>query len=195
MKLFDVKTDDITDYKETSLLLCFPHCSGKCTGCHSQHLITKYQEHPEEIKNYPLISICKLYNQLDTHSAIVMAGLEPLDSLEDVLSVIQCITAICDKHTTFVIYTGYNKQEYTQKFEKKIVDTLINFNDIYSKLNDLVVKVGRYDKTDSSDSGYFNYTLGVKLATSNQITMKYFPDGKLESTEISLNNKGIMREV
>nr|CAI9751442.1 hypothetical protein DGKKSRWO_DGKKSRWO_CDS_0151 [uncultured phage]CAI9752330.1 hypothetical protein CVNMHQAP_CVNMHQAP_CDS_0153 [uncultured phage] len=30
VELIDVKTDNITDYKKTSLLLVTPKCSGKC---------------------------------------------------------------------------------------------------------------------------------------------------------------------
>lgn len=164
MLLIDVKTDNITDYKKTSMYLVFPYCSGKCgPECQNKHLrnISQYiQVRPSDIVD--------LYATLKTHEAIVMGGLEPLDSIDDVIDIIKEFNNI-SKPCDIVIYTGYTEEEYKSKFELDIIDA------VKSQKNKVIVKIGRYDS--SKKPGWFSNELGVELATSNQIVKVYNPNG------------------
>lgn len=179
MILIDVKTDNITDYKKTSMLIAFPYCAGKCEGCQNAHL----QNYRTTI-SVSADDIADLYANLKTHEAIVMAGLEPFDSFDDVLDIIKSVGHL-DKPCDFVIYTGYNLDEYSKNFESELVKTFKNVRHFKNK--NLIVKIGRYDQTQTSY--WFNKTLGVKLATKNQFTRAYLNTG-LGYDEHYNNEKG-----
>ena len=164
--LIDVKTDNITDYKKTSLLLVFPYCSNKCKNCQNillQNCTTTLSVKPSDVLD--------LYQNLKTHNAIVMAGLEPFDSFDDVLSILSELNHL-NKNTDIVIYTGYTKEEYKKQFESDLIKEYksavernpgIDFN--------LLVKVGRYD--EEYKHSWYSEALGVNLATTNQSVFVY----------------------
>lgn len=168
MILIDVKTDDITDYKKTSLLIAFPYCSGKCHGCQNAHL-----QNCKTTITASADDIADLYSNLNTHEAIVMAGLEPFDSFDDVLSIIDSIGNL-SKPCDFVIYTGYNLDEYKAQFEVELVNKFKSIKHFDNK--NLIVKIGRYD--ESQTRPWYNKTLGVTLATKNQFTRAYLNIGR-----------------
>lgn len=167
MILIDVKTDDITDYKKTSMLIAFPYCSGKCQGCQNAHL-----QNCRTTITASASDIADLYANLGTHEAVVMAGLEPFDSFDDVLSIIDSIGHL-SKPCDFVIYTGYNLDEYQTQFETELINKFKSIRHFNNK--NLIVKIGRYDQTQTCT--WFNKTLGVQLATKNQFTRAYLNTG------------------
>lgn len=179
ISLIDVKTDDTTDYKETSLLLVFPKCSGKCNGCQNWQLFNI-----KNIRTYKIKSIVELYNNLNTHKSIVCAGLEPFDSFDELLSLISEIVKL-EKSVDFVIYTGYNKEE-TTFLVKELLEIFKKYS-MYTE-NKLIIKYGRYDKSKSEK--WYSYSLGVDLATNNQYVITYTAKtGILHATLESYNNK------
>ena len=173
MLLLDVKTDNVTDYKKTSMLIAFPTCSGKCNNCQNQYLLDR--------KNETVLSnaehIVDFYNNLLTHDAIVMAGLEPFDSFMDVLSIVNELGNSVKHDVDIVIYTGYDQGEYIDNFERNLVDTFKHAVESNNHIKSLIVKIGRYDEDYSIEDGWFNKSLGVNLATTNQFTLTYNPDG------------------
>lgn len=170
MFLIDVKTDNVVDYKKTSILLVFPYCSGKCgPSCQNWNL---RKLHQTDYINVTSQDIVQLYKSLDTHNAVVMAGLEPLDSLDDVLSIIDRIN-LQRKACDIVIYTGYTEEEYNEKFEQKIIKAF-KANSRYPNKK-LIVKIGRYD--EDFKKPWHSNVLGVNLATTNQIVKVYTSDG------------------
>ena len=123
ISLIDVKTDDTTDYKDTSLLLVFPTCKGKCEGCQNWKLFNV------KSKQYLLKSILDLYNSMETHKAIICAGLEPFDSFVELKSLFEEVLKL-NKETDFVIYTGYYKEEVTF-LVNELVTIFIKYNIFY----------------------------------------------------------------
>lgn len=159
--LIDVKTDNITDYKKTSLFLVFPYCSGKCgEECQNKHL---RKLSAKEIYNDNII---QLYKNLSTHEAVVCGGLEPWDSFDELLTLVTDFAkATKDKKVDFVIYTGYDVlTEKKEEFQK--LCNVWEENIDLSSISELIIKQGRYDI--SKKEPWFSYTLGVELATSNQ---------------------------
>lgn len=178
ISLIDVKTDDTTDYKDTSLLLVFPTCKGKCEGCQNWKLFNV------KSKQYSLRSIIELYKNMKTHKAIVCAGLEPFDSFFGLKVLFKEIIKL-DKITDFVIYTGYNKEELTYSV-KELLQTFKKYN--INTENKLIIKYGRYDKNKSEK--WYSYSLGVDLATNNQYVITYTAKtGILHATLESYNKK------
>lgn len=170
MILIDVKTDNITDYKKTSLLIAFPYCTGKCKGCQNEHLRLSNTAISVSAKN-----IAKLYDNVQSNKAIVMAGLEPFDSFADVLDIISTVGKHSKRSCDFVVYTGYNEQEYKKRFEKKLVQMFKEDYMPYHKDGCLIVKIGRYDNEDRE--AWYNNTLGVDLINKSQFTIQYNTDG------------------
>lgn len=187
MFLIDVKTDNLVDYKKTSILLVFPYCSGKCgPNCQNWNL---RKLHQTDYINVTSQDIVQLYKSLDTHNAVVMAGLEPLDSLDDVLSIIDRIN-LQRKACDIVIYTGYTEEEYNERFEQKIIKAF-KANSRYPNKK-LIVKIGRYD--EDFKKSWHSDILGVNLATINQIVKIYNSDGsgyieRYKKEENNGNNK------
>lgn len=157
VELIDVKTDDVIDYKNTALLLVFPKCNKSCPGCQNEHL------RGAETKIYVINDIINLYNRLSEHKAIVCAGLDPLDSMEDIENLLEAFNASADmcKPVDFVIYTGYTIEE----MEETVQDYLFQ-GWVKSKNMRLIVKYGRYDKNNNHK--YVSKTLGIELAGNNQ---------------------------
>lgn len=178
ISLIDVKTDDTTDYKNTSLLLVFPTCKGKCEGCQNWKLFNV------KSKQYLLKSIIELYKNMKTHKAIVCAGLEPFDSFLELKVLFEEILKL-NKITDFIIYTGYDKEEISFSV-KELLKIYKKYNS-YTK-NKLIIKYGRYDKNKSEK--WYSHSLGVDLATNNQYVITYtIETGILRARLESYNKK------
>lgn len=169
MVLIDVKTDNVTDYKKTSLLLVFPYCSGKC-GPECQNISLIRGEVKTSYITATADDISDLYYNLKTHEAVVMAGLEPFDSFDDVLSIVESLCKL-DKPCDIVIYTGYNKEEYEERFQKDLLKVFKSATADRSCYKKLIVKIGRYDSNNKQK--WHSNILGVDLATKNQYVISY----------------------
>lgn len=165
--LIDIKTDDISDYKYTSMLLVFPKCSGKCKNCQNGNLQNRDKSKDIHI---PAKSIINHYNRLKTHTAIVCAGLEPFDSLYDLQDVFREFVISSNKRKSdFVIYTGYTQEEV-----EIVVNLLKNILFTNEKgMKRLIIKFGRYDETKTNNTDDIDPILGIHLATSNQYVVSY----------------------
>jgi hypothetical protein len=93
--------------------------------------------------------------------AIVLQGLEPLDSWSDVIDLILWLRIKYHCEDDIVIYTGY-KEEEIEWFFKHILP--------YEKINkNIIVKFGRYIPNQEP---HFDEVLGVKLSSDNQYAKK-----------------------
>lgn len=141
------------DYKKTGMLVAFPTCTFKC--CHEAGIpITVCQNcHLTDTSEVDL-EIYKILNRYDPsiHSALILGGLEPLDSINDLFDL---ILAFRIKYTDdIIIYTGYNIEEIP-----KYILTM------FERCGNIILKVGRYIHNDTPR---YDEILGVELASSNQ---------------------------
>ena len=151
MTIKTIIDEDFSHYKKPSMVIAFPSCTFKCEKecgmqvCQNGTLATMSNievSYKEVIERY-------LSNNLT--SAIVMAGLEPFDSWNDLHNI---IIEIREKTTDdIVIYTGYNKEEISYA-----VDWLHLFPNI-------IVKFGRFIPNQTQ---HYDEVLGVYLASLNQ---------------------------
>ena len=92
--------------------------------------------------------------------AVVFGGLEPLESLPEIVDFIKQLRAV-DCNDTVVIYTGYKEDE----------DKVLRFKHELKQLNisNVIIKVGRYIP---NNEGRYDELLGVKLASDNQYAIQ-----------------------
>lgn len=156
--------EDFINYKKPSMTIEFPKCSFKCDKecgqqvCQNSPLIKE----PDIEINY--VSLIERYLNNPITKAIVFQGLEPLDSLIDVVNLLYTLRVLYNCNDDVIIYTGYTKEELMQAPAiPHIIET-----DILTKLkqyDNIIIKFGRYIPNQLS---HFDDILGVTLASPNQ---------------------------
>ena len=157
MKLKGIIDYDCTNYKEPVLTLEFPYCDFKCdklNGCQVCQNSSLIKEPTIEIS---LKTIWELYKQNPLTKGFCLQGLEPLDSIDDVLNFIKYIRGNNFCNDPIIIYTGYDKEEVT-----KFIYQITNFDNI-------IIKWGRFIKGQNL---HYDRILGVNLASDNQYAEK-----------------------
>ena len=109
-----------------------------------------------ELAKAPIIEL-NVNNLVDRYinnpitEAVVMQGLEPFDSWNDLIEFVKQLRESTDDD--IVIYTGYYKEEIIDKVE------------ILRKYKNIIIKYGRFLYNDKP---IFDDILGITLASSNQ---------------------------
>ena len=153
MKVKGIIDTDIVNYKKISMTIEFPYCSFKCDKecgravCQNSPLINE----PNIDISYEDICIRYLNNPIT--EAIVFQGLEPIDSISDVVNLIMYFRIKYNCLDDIVIYTGFNKDE---------IDWVI---DKLKWMDNIIIKYGRYIPDQEP---HYDEVLGVKLASDNQ---------------------------
>jgi hypothetical protein len=163
----EIRDEDFTSYKKPSMVIGFPSCTFKCereSNCKGmcQNLA---------LANAPNIEIgfsdiVDRYLKNPITKSIIMAGLEPFDSVQELVNLIHYFRAKTDDD--IVIYTGYTEEEvknmqYTTHYSWG-KQTYSYFGEI-AKHPNIIVKYGRYRPNEES---HYDSILGIRLASSNQ---------------------------
>lgn len=149
----EIRDEDFTSYKKPSMVIGFPRCSWKCEKACGMRVCQNgaLAQAPDRIMGVK--TIVGRYRNNPITSAIIMAGLEPFDSEEDLMTLILYFrTATQDD---IVVYTGYTKEEIQ---EREIYKYLLNAKNI-------IIKFGRFIPNQQP---HYDEVLGVKLASDNQ---------------------------
>jgi len=140
--------EDFVNYRVPSMVLMFPKCSFKCGTNFCQNSSLVKAENVE-------VQLSRLFGRYINNpitNSVVLQGLEPFDSWDELFSLIKYFRDN-DCNDDIVIYTGYDKSE--------ILDMV---NDL-SIFHNLIIKYGRYIPNQKS---HFDDILGVRLASDNQ---------------------------
>ena len=153
MQLINLIQEDFTNYKKPSLFLGFPECSGKCNK-----IAGKIVCQNEQLKNAKKVDISTqeiilLYTGNPLTKAIVCGGLEPLDTPEELMDLIETFRYYTDDD--IVIYTGYTEPE---------VKSMLIYGQLLQYKN-IIIKYGRYLQGHIQ---HYDEILGVYLASNNQ---------------------------
>ena len=144
--------EDFTNYKQCAMFIGFPTCTFKCEhecGCKGMCQNTALVTCPGiEVSCRDII---KRYLDNPLTSAIVCGGLEPMDSLEDLLELIHELRLFYDDPV--IIYTGYYKEEISDIIEK------------LKSYTNIIIKFGRFVPNQEK---HYDPILGVYLASDNQ---------------------------
>ena len=148
MKIKGLISEDFVNYKKPAMTIMFPHCNGfKCGAEYCQNSpLSKAEDIEMDISNI----VIRYLNNPITES-VVMQGLEPFDSWDDLIGLVDRLRR--STNDDIVIYTGYYKEEIADKIS------------ILSKYKNIIIKYGRYIPNQEK---HYDEVLGVYLASSNQ---------------------------
>lgn len=153
MKIVNLVQEDFTNYKKTSMFIGFPKCTGKCNKLNGAVVCQNaalYNSKTIEVAPEKLVA---LYLANPLVKALVLGGLEPFDSPEDLMELVGVFRR--STNDDIVIYTGYTEQEVKNMVAYGF---LLNYSNV-------VIKYGRYLQ---GDEPHMDDVLGVKLASNNQ---------------------------
>ena len=150
IELKGIIDEDFVNYKVPSMVLLFPYCSFKCGKDICQNALMD-QAIPLTIS---IDDIYKRYVNNKIVRAVVLQGLEPMDSWDELCSLLFHFRVHKSCFDPFVIYTGYTKDEIKGK--------ICYLKRMYSNI---IVKYGRFIPDNKP---HFDNVLGVKLASDNQ---------------------------
>ena len=147
MKIKGLISEDFVNYKKPAMTIMFPYCTFKCGTEYCQNSpLSKADNIEMDISDI----VIRYLNNPITES-VVMQGLEPFDSWNDLIEFVKHLRESTDDD--IVIYTGYYKEEIIDKVE------------ILRKYNNIIIKYGRFLYNDKP---IFDDILGITLASSNQ---------------------------
>ena len=145
--------EDFVNYKKPSMFIAFPSCTFKCEKECGQKMCQNSSLVQSPNKTVGVKTILNHYINNPITSAIVMGGLEPFDSEEDLLILIAYLRVATQDD--IVVYTGYTEDEIKNK---EIYKELLKFSNI-------IIKFGRFIPNQQP---HYDEVLGVKLASDNQ---------------------------
>ena len=142
---------DTVNYKKISTTLMFPKCSFKCgvDYCQNSELAAT------PVLTVPIDTIMEQYLNDPISQAIVLQGLEPLDSPIDIYTVAAALKDY-NCQDDLVIYSGYDKDEINPHYFETLSSLVPGH---------LIIKWGRYIPNQEK---HFDEVLGVYLASDNQ---------------------------
>ena len=139
--------EDFCNYFKPSMFIIFPRCSFKCdkeAGCTiCQNSILAHEP------DYSTIVDRYINNPIT--KAIVFGGLEPFDTPETMLRLIEHFRQ--ETQDDIVIYTGYTEEELQKEIKT------------YQQFKNIIIKFGRFIP---SQEKHYDEVLGVELASPNQ---------------------------
>lgn len=151
MEVKGVLYEDYVNYKKPSMTVLFPTCSFKCDKECGKPVCQNSELASAQSINIPVEHLLEEYLCNPFTSAIVISGLEPLDSELDLIDFIQMIRDTI--YDDIVIYTGYTEDEIPNTIKE-----LQKFPNIY-------MKFGRFIPGHEK---HYDSVLGVYLASDNQ---------------------------
>jgi hypothetical protein len=156
IKIKGLINEDFVNYKKPNMFIIFPKCNWKCEkDCGEECCQNKILKNEKEIEINENSLVDSYIDDMIT-SAIVIGGLEPFDSFEDLTKVISAFRF--STNDDIVIYTGYNENE---------ISAQISF--LSRHYSNIIVKFGRFVPHKES---HFEELLGINLSSPNQYAKK-----------------------
>ena len=152
IKIRGLIEEDFVNYKKPSMYIAFPYCTFKCdkecgySVCQNSSLVTN-----SEIINIDEQKIVKRYIDNPITTSIVISGLEPFDSFNELVILIRSFRE--KTSDDIVIYSGYNKEEITSYIEE------------LKQFKNIIIKFGRFIPNQEK---HYDEVLQVTLASPNQ---------------------------
>lgn len=152
MKIKGIIHEDFVNYKKPSMVIEFPYCSFKCDKECGQQVCQNSNLANSPTHNISIEKIVLSYLKNTITEAIICQGLEPFDSEDDLYDLIRFFRKY--SNDDIVIYTGYTEEELSAQIDY-----------LTALYENIIIKFGRFIPGKSS---YYDGTLGVFLASSNQ---------------------------
>lgn len=156
MKIKGIIHEDFVNYKKPSMVVEFPYCDFKCDRECGQEVCQNSSLVKSPTHDVPVDKIVLSYLNNSITKALVCQGLEPFDSEQELYDLIVFFRRYTDDD--IVIYTGYTEEE--------LQDWILG---LQATFKNIIIKFGRFIPNSPS---YYDETLGVFLASSNQYAKK-----------------------
>lgn len=168
MRIKGLIDECFNDYKKPAMYIAFPSCTFKCdklNGCAVCQNSPLQHEPDIDLKKEEII---ERYLSNPITEAIIFSGLEPFDSILDVIAFITCLRQDYHCDDDIVIYTGYTEEElregkYNGEHDKSA--TLMNLYEYICSFSNIIIKFGRFI---TNDTPHFDEVLGINLSSHNQ---------------------------
>ena len=147
--------EDFSNYKKCSIFIIFPTCSLKCDKENGTSICQNSSLLKEPDIKISVYQLCRRYISNPLTSAVVIGGLEPFDTFEDLRFLISTLRNEFHCDDDIVVYTGYREDEIKDK-----IDCLSNLHCM-----PLIIKFGRFKPNQES---HLDEILGVNLANEEQ---------------------------
>ena len=154
MKLRGYVEEDFTNYKKPSMFLITPYCDFKCCIENGNNICQNMDVIKAPIIDVNNDELIKRYLNNPITKAVVIAGLEPFDTFDDMYDFIYCLRHEYKCDDDVVIYTGY--------YENEILEKLVRLTQSFTNI---IVKFGRFIPNRKS---HFDEVLGIELANDEQ---------------------------
>lgn len=151
MRVKNVIEEDFVNFKLPSMFISTSKCDFKCDRECGEKVCQNSSLAAAPIFEIDDIKLIKKYLSNDITEAIVIGGLEPFDTFDEMYSFIWRFRQMSSD--TIVIYTGYYPSEIEDKLKKLF------------KFKNVIIKFGRFIPNDKTR---YDQVLGVTLASSNQ---------------------------
>ena len=151
IKIKGIRMEDFTNYKKPSMYIAFPSCTFKCERECGQKICQNSSLVQSKTLEVGVKSIVNKYINNKITSAIVIGGLEPFDSKEDLFILISYFRV--STQDDIVIYTGYKEEEIKNQLQ------------YLRAYHNIIVKFGRFIPNQQP---HYDDVLGVMLASDNQ---------------------------
>lgn len=152
IKIRGLVDEDFVNYKKPAMFIAFPYCTFKCdkecgySVCQNSSLVTN-----SEIIDIDEQKIVNRYIDNPITHSIVISGLEPFDSFNELVILIRSFRE--KTSDDIVIYSGYNKEEITSYIEE------------LKQFKNIIIKFGRFIPNQEK---HYDEVLQVTLASPNQ---------------------------
>jgi pyruvate-formate lyase-activating enzyme len=143
--------EDFVNYKKASMYIGFPKCDFKCERECGMRVCQNGLLAMSPTKEIDTLLLTSRYMSNFITSAIVIAGLEPFDTWDQLVDLVKEFRQRTEDD--IVIYTGYYKDEI-KDYIKQLKDYV-----------NIMIKFGRYIP---SQQPHYDEVLGVNLASDNQ---------------------------
>lgn len=153
IKIKGIRMEDFANYKKPSMYIAFPSCTFKCERECGQKMCQNSSLVKSPTLETGIKSIINRYINNPITSAIVVGGLEPFDSEEDLFMLVANFRVVTQDD--IVIYTGYTKEEIQ---EREIYKYLL-------KIENIIIKFGRFIPNQQP---HYDDVLGINLVSDNQ---------------------------
>lgn len=161
--------EDFVNFKKPVMYIAFPKCSFKCDKENGARYCQNWEVARQPDIEVSALSLIERYLSNPITQGVVISGLEPFDTPEQLLDFVKSFRAYtCEP---IVIYTGYTEEELEEGYwypqnsfeENKRIWQLI-------KDYGVIVKFGRFRPNQEP---HYDKVLGVKLMSDNQYAKEY----------------------
>ena len=175
MKIKGIIDEDFVNFKTAAMYIAFGHCTFKCDAENGAKLCQNCELVKQPDIEVSKESLIERYLSNPITSAIVLAGLEPLDDFTELLAFIDCARRQYHMTDPIIIYTGYTEEECMNgQFSNHNLAKDKTFADEWKLLLDygIIVNYGRFRPNQEP---HYDEVLGINLISDNQYAKEYLP--------------------